>query len=306
MRRRGPRLSRLQLDSFRESNVLSLRSRTLTKRFADASLLSTPAVEEAGQAPGRRLRLLSYNIQVGIRTESFRQYLTRGWRHVLPDDERLKNLDQIAGVLAGYDVVALQEADGGSLRSGFVNQVEYLASRGGFPYWFSQRNRDLGVLGQHGNGVLARFQPQGLEDHRLPGLIPGRGALLMRYDIPGADEPLVIVMLHLSLGVGARELQLRYVGELIAPFRHVIVMGDMNSHLEGLLQSSPLRLSRLTSPLVEDYLGHVTYPSWRPSVGLDHILVSPEIGVRRYEVLNVQMSDHRPVAIEVDLGTVTH
>ena len=39
----------------------------------------------AGAARRRgRLRLLSFNIQVGISTERYRHYLTRGWQHLLP------------------------------------------------------------------------------------------------------------------------------------------------------------------------------------------------------------------------------
>jgi endonuclease/exonuclease/phosphatase family metal-dependent hydrolase len=34
---------------------------------------------------------------------------------------------KIGNLLGDFDLVALQEADGGSLRSGYVNQVEHLA-----------------------------------------------------------------------------------------------------------------------------------------------------------------------------------
>ena len=64
-----------------------------------------------------RLRLLSFNIQVGISTEKYRHYLTRGWQHLLPHNGRAGNLQKIGNLLGDFDLVALQEADGGSERS---------------------------------------------------------------------------------------------------------------------------------------------------------------------------------------------
>ncbi len=38
----------------------------------------------AGLPADGRLRLLSFNIQVGISTQRYHHYLTRGWQHLLP------------------------------------------------------------------------------------------------------------------------------------------------------------------------------------------------------------------------------
>ena len=103
------------------------------------------------------LRLLSFNVQVGINTQRYHHYLTRSWQHLLPHAGRANNLQRIADLLADFDLVALQEVDGGSLRSGYVNQVEYLAQQGAFPYWYQQLNRNLGRFAQHSNGVLSRL-----------------------------------------------------------------------------------------------------------------------------------------------------
>ena len=129
--------------------------------------------DSGGHAGDGRLRLLSFNIQVGISIERYRHYLTRGWQHLLPHHGRAGNLQRIGALLADYDLVALQEVDGGSLRSGYINQVERLAELGAFPYWYQQLNRDLGRLAQHSNGVLSRLRPDLVEDHPLPGP-PGR------------------------------------------------------------------------------------------------------------------------------------
>ena len=65
--------------------------------------------------------MLSFNIQVGIETQCYRHYLTKGWRHLLPDTDRTRTLNSLSETMADFDVVALQECDAGSLRSGYLN-----------------------------------------------------------------------------------------------------------------------------------------------------------------------------------------
>lgn len=260
--------------------------------------LHEPQVNEHHlQAPGLpedgRLRLLSFNIQVGISTERYRHYLTRSWQHLLPHTGRAGNLQKIGQLLNDFDLVALQEADGGSLRSGYVNQVEHLAQLGAFPYWYQQLNRNLGRFAQHSNGVLSRLKPQLLEDHPLPGPA-GRGAILVRFG--EGEDALIVVMMHLALGAKTRALQLAYIRELIGGYRHQVLMGDMNTHATDLLEHSPLRDLGLIAPQVE-----ATFPSWRPQRCLDHILLSSSLTLERVEVLAQPISDHLPVAVEIRL-----
>ena len=251
--------------------------------------------DSGGHCGDGRLRLLSFNIQVGISTERYHHYLTRGWQHLLPHPGRAGNLQRIGALLGDYDLVALQEVDGGSLRSGYVNQVERLAELGAFPYWYQQLNRNLGRLAQHSNGVLSRLRPDQLEDHPLPGP-PGRGAVLLRFG--EGPHALAVVNMHLALGARTRTRQLAYVRELIQGYRHVVLMGDMNTHAIDLLQHSPLRDLGLVAPQID-----ATFPSWRPQRCLDHILLSPELVLERVAVISQPISDHLPVAVDIRLPT---
>lgn len=250
-------------------------------------------LQASGLPVDGRLRLLSFNIQVGISTERYRHYLTRGWQHLLPHTGRAGNLQKIGDLLGDFDLVALQEADGGSLRSGYINQVEHLAQLGAFPYWYQQLNRNLGRFGQHSNGVLSRLRPWAIEDHPLPGPA-GRGAILVRFG--EGPEALVVVMMHLALGARVRTRQLAYIRDLISDYRHQVLMGDMNTHAVDLLENSPLRDLGLLAPQIE-----ATFPSWRPQRCLDHILLSPSLTLVRVEVLAQPISDHLPVAVEIRL-----
>ena len=249
--------------------------------------------QAAAGLPGDSLRLLSFNIQVGIGTQRYRHYLTRGWQHLLPHRERAANLQRIGALLGGFDLVALQEVDGGSLRSDYVNQVEHLAQLGDFPFWYQQLNRNLGRLAQHSNGLLSRLQPSLLEDHPLPGP-RGRGAILLRFG-EGA-EALAVVMMHLALGARTRTRQLAYIRELLQGHRHHVLMGDMNTHASELLERSPLRDLGLVAPQ-----SRATYPSWSPQRCIDHILLSPTLTLERMQVLDAPISDHLPVAVQIGL-----
>ena len=246
-----------------------------------------------GMPDDRRLRLLSFNIQVGNSTQGYRHYLTRSWQHVLPHKGRAGNLERIGDLLGDFDLVALQEADGGSHRSGYINQVKYLAQQGEFPYWYQQLNRNLGRLAQHSNGVLSRLRPAAIEDHPLPGPA-GRGAILVRFG-EGPDA-LVVVVMHLALGTKTRTRQLAYIRELIGDYQHQVLMGDMNTHANDLLLTSPLRDLGLLAPEME-----ATFPSWRPQRCLDHILLSPSLTRERVQVLDQPISDHLPVAVDIRL-----
>jgi len=242
-----------------------------------------------------RLRLMSFNIQAGIETRYYHHYVTRGWRHVLPDTQRLPNLRRIAETIRDFDLVGLQELDAGSLRSGFVDQTAFLARVASFPHHYMQTNRPLGRLAQHSNGLLSQCPATSVTEHRLPGRIPGRGALMVRFRTPQAD--LVVVLLHLALGQRARLNQLAYIAECIADESHAIVMGDLNCH-----SSSPeLRYLCAETGLREPASDQPTYPSWRPARNIDHILVTPSLAVESVEVLDAPLSDHLPMTMTVSL-----
>ena len=258
---------------------------------ADAEL----ADEGAAGSSQQRLRLLSFNIQTGIATSRYRHYVTRSLRHVLPHPERLDNLDRIAGLLGHYDIVGLQEVDGGSLRSGFINQTEYLAMQAGFPHWHTQTNRNLGKFAQHSIGVVSRLRPSLVKELRLPGMIPGRGAMMLRYG--RGEQSLHVLIMHLALSRRARLRQFAYVAEQVCDCRHVILMGDFNCGSDSVEMNWLLDRTRLRNP----EHGLLTFPSWRPERNIDHILVSPSLTVSRTRVLPHPISDHLPIEMEVVL-----
>ncbi len=264
---------------------------------AAATAERTPAVPVPARTATspRNLRLMTYNIQTGIETNEYRHYLTRSWRHVLPNVERQLNLARIADLISEYDLVGLQEVDAGSFRSGFINQVEYLSRMAGYRHWYAQTNRNLGKLARHSNGLLSRYRPSAIQEHKLPGMIPGRGALVMHFG--DLKNPLTVVLVHLALGRRTRLRQLDYLADVISDYRHVIMMGDFNCHS----RSKEFELLRRRTHLCEPLHDLHTFPSWRPQLNIDHILVSPSLQVLETSVLNYPLSDHLPVTMQIRL-----
>lgn len=241
------------------------------------------------------LRILSYNLQVGIKTSRPHHYITGSWKHLLPHSQRLINLDDTIHFLESYDIVGLQETDGGSLRSNYINLTEYLADRAKFPHWYHQVNRNLGHIAKHSNGLLSRVRPYEIKNIRLPGLIPGRRAILAKYG--SVNETLAVFVLHLSLSKRARMRQLAVISDKVNQYEHAIVMGDLNCKVDSNEMRHLFSQTKLHEPVDE----LLTYPSWRPQHHIDHILVTSELEVIKAKPLEHFCSDHLPIMMEVKL-----
>ena len=243
----------------------------------------------------QKIRLLSFNIQAGTSTARYHHYVTHSWRQVLPHSQRVENLDAIADFAAPFDMVALQEVDSGSLRSGFINQSKYLATHAAMPFWCHQSNRKVGTVAYAGNGFLSRFEPDAVEEHRLPGVIPGRGTLLVRYG--QGLEGLDIAVVHLALGKRARAQQLKFLSRKLDSGRNLVVMGDFNTAADSPSVKDFCETMALCAPTH----GMASFPSWQPQRAIDHILVSESLKVGTAEVFDLAFSDHCPVAVEIEL-----
>lgn len=262
--------------------------------------LPRPDGDEAGvaaiAAPVRRLRILSFNIQAGNATRRYRDYVTHSWKHVWPDSGKQRNLAALVPWLEDYDLVGLQEADGGSLRSGFLNQARYLAETAAFPFWTQQGNRRVGPIAHSTNCLLSRLPIGDAEDHPLPGRIRGRGALLAR--VGEGEHSLAVIIAHLSLGPKSRKPQWDLISELVADAGKVVLMGDFNCAPEdrdfaAFRERSGLRHADGCAP--------PTFPSWRPRRAIDHVLVSKDLQVDDCRALPLTLSDHLPVAVTVSI-----
>ena len=244
-------------------------------------------------APEGTLRVLSCNILAGASVKRYHEYFTRSWGAVLPGKYKLGNLDRLARSIAKFDVIGLQEADAGSIRSGFLNQTRYLAETSGLPYWSHQPNRRVSSVSHTANGLISRTAPNEVFDYPLPGRLGGRGVLLARYG-DGRDA-LTVAVAHLSLGTQSRARQLGFIAELLQGCSNAVLMGDLNCPPD----SPELRTLFAHTTLAPPSHPAPTFPSWRPQRAIDHILVTSGIKVERMWTLPAAFSDHLPLAAEI-------
>ncbi len=257
--------------------------------------LIIPDQVAAGPKDRPTLRLLSYNIQVGIEGRRVSDYFLNSWKHVVPHVGRARNLDRMAAILAEHDIIGLQETDAGSIRSGSVNITEYLAKKAGLDYWHHKVNRSFGSLARHAHGLISRLPPHLIENYDLPGLIPGRGVIVARYG--ETDNPLAVFHAHLSLTRSARRNQLAFIADMLTEHPNAVLMGDFNCRADS---PEMKELFRRTSLIEPTEVLH-TYPSWKPQWNIDHVLVTPSLEVLQARVLPHAFSDHLPVSVEVAL-----
>ncbi|HET7930309.1 MAG TPA: endonuclease/exonuclease/phosphatase family protein [Rhodanobacteraceae bacterium] len=242
---------------------------------------------------GNTLRVLSCNILAGASVSRYHEYVTRSWGALLPGKYKLGNLDKLAQSIANFDVIGLQEADAGSIRSGFLNQTRYLAEASGLPYWSHQPNRKLSNVSHTANGLISRAQPSHVLDYPLPGRMRGRGVLLATYG--QGPEALTVAVAHLSLGTQSRARQLDFIAELLQDRPNAVLMGDFNCPPDSRELRGLFAHTALAPP--ED--PQATFPSWRPQRAIDHILVTSQITVERMWTLPAAFSDHLPLAAEI-------
>lgn len=235
------------------------------------------------------IKILSYNIQAGIGTQSYRKYVTQINRQLFHSKHKTNNLRNIAEFASDYDLACIQEVDLGGRRSNFECQVEQLHRMSHFEYMSTQENRIVGNISRHGNAILSKAPQSDIEDLKLPGKRAGRGAILARVE----DKiPYYAVNVHLSLGMVDQMAQVEYLIEESPKNEPLIIAGDFNC------RASSMPVKRLAHALDLNILTTHTeksYPSWKPRYDYDHILVSQHFSIRKAEVKDIRLSDHRPV-----------
>ncbi len=170
-----------------------------------------------------------------------------------------------------------------------------MANEGGFPHFHQQQNRRVAGLAAHSNGLLSKFASTHAIHHKLPGRIPGRGALEVTFG--SGDKQVLVLSVHLSLSHNARKLQLQYIAELVKDIPYFIIMGDMNCPSDKVSDE----FSKLGIKVKQGRKQHPTFPRWNPKHCFDQIWVSDNLKIIKSEVLDLGVSDHLPVAMEIEL-----
>ena len=227
------------------------------------------------------LRVLSYNIHHGRGTDG------------------TIDLPRLARVIrsADPDLVALQEVDERTTRSGGVDEAAELARLTGLGMVFGPQIDYLG--GRYGQAILSRFPLGPATVHELPAVGGDRERrIAVAADVEHPHGRITFVGTHLHHRSGeARAAQARAIVAAFAGVEPCILVGDFNA-VPG---SEPLAIlggAWRQVAAAADGTPKPTFPAGHPTRALDHVFVRPAatFDVIALEVLDEPIaSDHCPV-----------
>lgn len=230
------------------------------------------------QAYGQTLRIMSYNIRNGVGMDDRSDY------------------DRTAQAIRRQhpDVVALQEVDSLTGRSGQRDVIRELAVRTGmYPLFAPAIDYDGG---KYGIGMLSRRKPLSYRYLPLPGREEARALLVVEF------EHYIFCCTHLSLtpedGQASLPLIFKLAREAGKPF---FIAGDWNATPDSELIKAVQKEFRILSPMPA-----ATYPADRPEECIDYIAGyigkgQPFTVVSAAVVEEPAASDHRPIVADIRL-----
>ena len=193
------------------------------------------------------------------------------------------------------DVVGLIEVDTGSIRTGMVNQAEYIARQLGHfstyecKYGAESLNQFVPIVRKQANAFLSAPHVKGERFHYFD---TGIKRLIIELEL----EQVCVFLVHLSLKYRHRQYQLRSLHDLIIKSsKPVIVAGDFNTFWGN----HEIYLFMRAAGLRSANSGELpSFPARVPRVELDFILVSSDIEINDFRVPDVRFSDHRPLVCD--------
>jgi endonuclease/exonuclease/phosphatase family metal-dependent hydrolase len=256
------------------------------------------AVYCGGPEGSNNLRLLLYNIRYATGTGP-------AFHLPVPGAGYLRSSRRVLAELTAYiksedpDLVGLVEVDTGSIRTGMLNQAEYVAESLGHytahqcKYGTGSFNHLLPVVRKQGNALLAAPR---VADARFHYFDTGIKRLIIELEL----DSVCVFLVHLSLKYRHRQYQLRSLHDLVVQSRKpVIVAGDFNTFWGSHEIYLFMRASGLRSANIE---GLPSYPARKPRAELDFVLVSEGIDVQQLRVPDVYFSDHRPLICDFTIN----
>lgn len=250
-------------------------------------LFASCGIQKGGDTTPDELTVLSYNIH-----------------HANPPSKPgYIDLDAIAKVIAesGADIIALQEVDVHTLRSGQVNQAEAIAKKLGLHYHFFKSIDYEG--GEYGLAILSKLPLQNAKTHRLPLVDKAEDRILATVQVQVGDKSIYFATTHLD-ATRTQNNRIAQMQEIIdisdqldAP---IILCGDLNATPD----SEPIQiLDRAFTRACIDNCAP-TIPQINPRRTIDYVATrnlpwqqkSMEVIAESYA------SDHLPVKVVYDLS----
>ncbi|GHT20798.1 hypothetical protein AGMMS4957_08660 [Bacteroidia bacterium] len=207
--------------------------------------------------------------------------------------DNLRDYQRIADVIndAMPDVVAIQEADSATQRSGGTYTLKEVADRTSMipTYAPAIDYQD----GKYGIGILSKEKPLSVRQIPLPGREEKRVLLIVEF------ETCVVACTHFSLNGEDRLASIAILNEAVKGItKPLFLAGDMNSTPD----SPPQVALRQTFDVLSD-VTQKTFPVVNPTECIDYIYQyrnGKDCSVSNRQVINETMaSDHLPLFVDI-------
>ena len=280
-------------------------------------------------APAQRLRVISWNLLHGQKIPPTN---SQDWQVELASAAK-RVADQLQP-----NFIALQEVDYFQSRSDFTNQTEVVAQNMQLKYWaylptligtpgekwssvkdlknsiITQSSLDKNPKASYGIALATNWPIKKLYVKKLGRSFIGMPLLIPRDDGKGVrfiyvkDEPRValiaelengytIATTHLSFVPGVNIFQLNKLSFFLKKLPGLALLtGDLN-----LPANLPSKLSGFKS-----LVSQATYPSWRPKIQFDYIMLRKKVlsrllSIKPIQSTATQISDHTPIGVEIQI-----
>ena len=243
------------------------------------------------------MRILLYNIRYATGTGPAFHLPLPGAGYLRSNRQVLTDITQFVKS-EDPDIVGLVEVDTGSIRTGMVNQAEFMAQELGHysiyecKYGAESINPLVPIVRKQANAFLAAPRVHGERFHYFD---TGIKRLIIELEL----EDAVIFLVHLSLKYRHRQAQLRTLHELVrGSAKPVLLAGDFNTfwgdhEIYLFMQAAGLKSANTASL--------PSYPSHNPRRELDFILYGEGIEVTDFRVPAVRYSDHLPLVCDFEV-----
>jgi endonuclease/exonuclease/phosphatase family metal-dependent hydrolase len=244
-----------------------------------------PAEENITKNKVKEIRVLSYNIHIGIGMDN-KLDLERTAKTILEQNP---------------DLVALQEVDRMANRTQKMDQTKELAKLTGMEAIFGKTlNRSNG---EYGIAILAKHPVLEQKYTQLPRLgdREDRGALAVKIRLDDKTTLLFICTHFCHQSEERRTMQAQKINELFASNNDLptILAGDFNA------QPDSTTIATLKEKWLDTTDTKPTFGNPQPSAKLDYIFCRPELSfkVKQTNVIeDAVTSDHRPVLSLIEFG----
>ncbi len=202
----------------------------------------------------------------------------------------------------GADIIGLNEIRDAGKDEGFEPQVQLLAAKLGYYYYFAKAI-DVGEApNPYGNALLSRFPIESAVTVPVPDPDPATRTKGRYYEtrclLKAKIGDLTVCVCHFGLNPSEQENAVQTVMEQIEDTRCVL-MGDFNVRPDNAVLA-PIREAMFdTADVFEGE--RLSFPSDNPTVKIDYMFTSRDLKVLTADIPAIVASDHRPYVSQLEM-----